>query len=405
MNRTMARTAGRCAVSLLAGFVGLASCSSDDEPVYTDLRIYESPYDEVDWQIDLRLKAQHHDHIGNSGARVLAYDRAGYDVLSVMDYSGKPTAEFSWRERIWPPEAYFPSAVLSQLTHIKILVPSAEEAGLGEHATSPFLSDYIEVSEGGGPLATWQYRDYAGLLSAIRSNGGSPCIAHPWYEDLTRHANSATCVEVYSAYAEAMRHAGRPEYAGTNRNEQILKVWDRMLDLNERIVGIAVNDHTGPYLADGSMPDQIRDSGKILVMAREATLEAYQEAFERGAVIAVRDNGEIKDQYPVIRGVSINEDGASIDVDGDVTWTSRGAVIGRGNYLDRSELPANTRWVRAEVRDAGETVQFLQAFVVRPVGDVDGDYDIDENDSRICDDPMLGARPPRERRACAALSP
>lgn len=391
---------------LLVVLAGVASCGSDGAPIYTNLRIYESPYADVEWVSDLRLKAQHHDHTAALPARILAYDKAGYQVLSLMDYSGRPSADYSWRERIWPPESFLPPAILAQLNTLTILIPNAEEIGVDEHATSPFLTTYLEVAgaQGGGRRA-WQYGSYAELLSAIDANGGTPCIAHPWNSDLTGYARDAACVEVYSAYAEAMRYAGRPEYVSSDRNEVLLRAWDRMLDLNERIIGIAVNDHAGPYMADGALPARIRDSGKIIVFARQSTLASYREAFERGAVIAIRDNGEMKDLYPAIRTVSTNANGASVDVDGysEVRWVTRNGVVSTGPEFDRALLPANTRWVRAEVHDPGQSVQYLQAFVVRPVGDVDGDYDIDDDDSRICDDPLLGTRALRERNACAAI--
>jgi len=399
----MGMQVARCFL-LLGVSVGIGSCGSDGAPIYFDLRIYESPYQEVDWAGDLRLKAQHHDHTAAMPARILAYDRAGYQVLSLMDYSGRPSADYSWRERIWPPEAYLPPAILEQLNTLTILIPNAEEIGVDEHATSPFLTAYLEGLESqGAGQNNWQYRNYKELLVAIRANGGIPCIAHPWYSDLTGYARDAACVEVYSAYAEAMRHAGRPEYSGNDRNEELLHTWDKMLDSNERIVGIAVNDHAGPYMAEGALPARIRDSGKIIVLAREATLDSYREAFGRGAVIAIRDAGETKDQYPTVRSVLTDADGASIDVDGEVRWVARDGVIATGPEFDRTSLPPNARWVRAEIRDSSTSIQYLQAFVVRPVGDVDGDYDIDNNDSLICDDPQLAARPLRERNACAAI--
>src|SRR5688572_5316432 len=114
------------------------------------LRIYRNPYREVAWSTDLRLQAQHHDHIGTSANRLAAYDNAGYDVVALMDYSGAPSLPHARTSRLWPPESVFPSNVLASIRNIDLLIPDAEEVGIdSRHFTSPFLTEYIEYSAGG----------------------------------------------------------------------------------------------------------------------------------------------------------------------------------------------------------------------------------------------------------------
>jgi hypothetical protein len=241
------------------------------------------------------------------------------------------------------------------------------------------------------------------MLLMIRIAGGIPCLAHPWYSDLATYSNDVNCIEVYSAYAEAMREKNRTEFVAADKNALLLERWNEMLDRNQYIVGIAVNDHTGPYLADGAVSDGTRDSGKIIVMSKDRTLDAYREAFTRGAVIAVRDNGATKDQYPSISNIDVEDRSIEIDVAGDVVWIASRGVVHEGPRLDTSELPTNARWVRAEVH-GDSTVLYLQPFIVRPVGDTDGDYDVDEADGALCDSVTAGANVDLpQRNACADI--
>jgi hypothetical protein len=385
----------------------VASCASDsggNKPSYSDLRIYASPYEGVDWINDFALKAQHHDHVGTLRERILAYDDAGYQVLSLMDYSGNSSLGYALTKRIWPPEQVLTPEALAMLRNISILIPNAEEVGLDDHVTSPFMTTYIEVaSQSPSSANTATYSSLREMLLMIRIAGGIPCLAHPWYSDLATYSNDVNCIEVYSAYAEAMREKNRTEFVAADKNALLLERWNEMLDRNQYIVGIAVNDHTGPYLADGAVSDGTRDSGKIIVMSKDRTLDAYREAFTRGAVIAVRDNGATKDQYPSISNIDVEDRSIEIDVAGDVVWIASRGVVHEGPRLDTSELPTNARWVRAEVH-GDSTVLYLQPFIVRPVGDTDGDYDVDEADGALCDSVTAGANVDLpQRNACADI--
>ena len=109
------------------------------------------------------------------------------------------------------------------------------------------------------------------LFGRIRQFGGVPCIAHAWnwtYE--TFNGGESYCVEVYSAYAEALKDLRTPYFTATDRNKTLLANWDKALIGNQRIYAIAVNDHFGPQTRAPISPQTI-DSGKILVLARSAT--------------------------------------------------------------------------------------------------------------------------------------
>lgn len=357
--------------------------SCDPAPVYTDLRVYSGPYDGVDWVNVLRLKSQHHDHIGANLSGIASYDSAGYDVVSLMSYSGNPTFSYSLTERMWPPENWVTGWPLLSLSHTRLLIPNAEEVGIEQHATSPFLTTYIEgkTTVSGSPF-TPKYSSIQEMFKLIRANGGFPCLAHPWGIEF-EYLDGAFCTEIFSAFAEAKKYQGESSFRQLDHNQKLVSAWDRALGRNQTVYGIAVNDHFGPYAR--SVPEEIRDSGKILVLANDATLEGYRAAFEEGRILAVRDSNAIKDQYPEILSIERNEEGMSIQTTGNVRWISHGQEIANGPVMLRSEFLPNSRYVRAEIvgPEGGSTV-YTQAFVIRPVGDADGDYDIDERDEEIC---------------------
>src|SRR5690606_7691413 len=122
----------------------LTACGGEGE-VYRNLRIYHNPYAEVNWESDVRIKAQHHDHVAVNSTLLQAYDAAGYNAVSLMDYSGNPALPYAWRERIWPPEKWIPQTFLAKLSNVRILIPNAEEVvDETTHVTSPFLTTYVE---------------------------------------------------------------------------------------------------------------------------------------------------------------------------------------------------------------------------------------------------------------------
>ena len=384
---------------------GLSAYSCTDETVYSDLRIYASPYAEVDWSNSYRIKSQHHDHTGIDISRIRAYDAAGYDAISLMDYSGNPGQTGAWQQRIWPPELWLPPELLSSLENIELFIPNAEEVGIPQHGTSPFLTRYIEGVSGApsDPSTAPQYGSIAEMFDLIREEGGFPCLAHPWdyrYENF----GGAYCVEIYTAFAEAKRIAGDPGFTIWDRNATLMLNWDIALTRNQQAFGIAVNDHFGPYNTD--VAATAVDSGKIVVLASDLSLEAYRAAFERGAFFAIKDMRTEKRQDPQISRIDIRDDAISIEATGRVTWISSAVPIGTGTTLLYTAIPANSRYVRAEISNGpGSAVVYTQAFAVRPRGDIDGDYQVNAIDDQICRDLQSDDDPDDAVvAACAATS-
>jgi hypothetical protein len=392
----------------------IAGCGGDDDD--DRVRIYSSPYENVDWSSDLRLTSQHHDHIGTRADAILAYDAAGYDVVSLMDYSGNAELPHALRQRLWPVDQWVSRALSSQLKSIKLFLPNAEEVGIGpkppgdpaRHATSPFLKSYIEGprrpldASVELPLQPNQYRDLEQLFALIRSQGGFPCLAHPFdYSFRLLDLGDSYCLEIHNAQLAAWREKGLPAFSGVDRNLQIVETWDDVLGRNQRVFAIAVNDHFGPQLPQGVVSERVRDSGKILVLAKDTTLEAYQAAFLAGSFFAVRDFGTVKNQYPVIHSIDVDETFIYIETVGRVKWVSQNDVVGEGPYLSFDRLKYGARYVRAEISQDDGSIVYTQAFAVRPVGDADGDYDIDSADSEMCRAIADGASAEAaQRRAC-----
>lgn len=351
--------------------------------------MYNNPYSEVDWAQDYRLKAQHHDHTGIRANVLLAYDDAGYDVVSLMDYSGNPELPYAWQSRPWPPDQLLAPELLARLRSIKFFLPNAEEVGLRAHLTSPFLTTYIEGvpassanSEKSG-VESYQYASLDEAFSLIRSGNGFPCIAHPWRVWYADFAGSF-CVEIYTAFAPASKHAGVSWFADRAPDE-LVQNWDWALQQNQEIWGIAVNDHFGPQRRRGDLPPEIVDSGKIVVLAKKPTLDAYKEAFVNGAFFAVQDRGTIKDRYPQVDSIIVTSQLISIETWGTVTWKANHATVAEGPTLMLSALPSDSHYVRAEIRGIDESVVYTQPFALRPWGDVDGDYKVTTADVALCD--------------------
>ncbi|MDB4914890.1 MAG: hypothetical protein JWM95_2534, partial [Gemmatimonadetes bacterium] len=226
------------------------------------LRVYHNPYALVDWATSERLLAQHHDHFDTLRS-IVAYDNAGYDVISYMNYSGLASASYSWRERRWPVSSWLPADFEKGLRHLKLFIPDGEEVGY-QHVTSSFMTRYIAKNEAGyaQPPGTIMYGG-ANLsntegtqteIDAINIAGGFPIISHPWtgwseYQKLEGYKG----VEIYNAYVAWKAEDGSDPYFVPDRNFVMQGIWDQLLMRVQTIIGIAVIDHFGPNNNDKNL--------------------------------------------------------------------------------------------------------------------------------------------------------
>lgn len=365
--------------------------------------MYHSPYADVAWSMALRLKAQHHDHVGFSEAKIRAYDLAGYNVIALLDYSGNPLMPQALRRRLWPPKDVLRDSFVASLGNVQLFVPGAEEVSDEiMHVTSPFLTQYIQRWDpSAGPKQRDEYETPTELRELISAKGGDAVLAHPWHEHIEpTWAAKFKAMEMYSAFAAVFYRKPVTEFMKTDRNAVMLAAWDKALALNSGLIGIAVNDHFGP-LPDFAIEPDLRDSGKIIVLADGNSLDAYRRAFESGAVLAIKDVGIVKDRYPVINRIVTTSSDVTIDTDGQVRWIAMGQVVGTGPRMQVSGLAAGTTYLRAEVRNTDGSVVYTQAFAIRQIGDADGDGDVDDTDKQVCTMVQFGGeRDPDRISAC-----
>jgi hypothetical protein len=335
-----------------------------------------NPYAGVDFAQTPRLLSQHHDHAGVSQAKLLSYDEAGYNVLSLQDYSGNQRFNYAWTARRWPPDKWLPKDFMARLQNLELFLPNAEEVGIPElHLTSTFMQKYIEIVPDGKTTAEpHQYKTLTEMLSLVKSSGGVPCLAHPFEPLLDTNfwsKLSVPCLEIYSAYAEGSRDQGQPYFTTQDRNAIMRSNWDRLLRENRRTLGIAVNDHFGPDTPRFvKVSAESRDSGKLLVFAPEVTLQSYEDAFRRGAFFAVVDRGKVKGNFPEVREITVQDNNIYIDTDGEVNWFTNFGKVVSGNVLMRGDLLHGTTYARAEISNPEGSVVYTQAFSI----DVYGGY-------------------------------
>jgi hypothetical protein len=389
------------AVGLQAILIALSVAASTSRAQPT---IARDPYAEVDWATDVRLKAQFHDHTYASEQRIQAYDAAGYDVVSMFDYSGNYTVPYAWTERRWPPEAWMDPGFLASLVNIDFLIPSAEEVAYG-HLTSPFLTEFIDRWD---PATypepqPWHYFSTQQGIDLIAELGGMPVLAHPWgapelWDDLERYH----ALEVYNAHGPAAFRLGNVTY---DLSSDLAPFWDLELSEARHVFAVAVNDHWGPWNTGLGIGLDVRDSGKTIVISHDTTPAEFRDAFERGAMFAVKDLGLFKDQYPVVSAILADASSITIFTADSVTWIADGEIVGSGTLLPLAWLPESAHYVRAEISNSDGSIVFTQPFFFRQLcGDVTDDGLVDELDAQAfrgwLADPAESPLPPAGARKC-----
>ena len=378
--------------------VWATACVTAPEPDLP-LRVYRSPYENVDWIADLRLVTQLHDHVGADTARIRKYDEAGYHAVALLSYSGVPSLPYTARERLWPAESVLPDAFRASLRGLSLFLPGAEEVGF-DHFTSPFLTEYIERHEPGNrtPLTYASTQEGIDLTNAL---GGLVILAHPWGRSSTYSVMRGIAgMEIYSAFAAVKERDRDPDLL--HGNSTMLTHWDQRLAFDQGVVGIAVNDHYGPYSAVLQPGDPLRDSGKIVVFVKALSLAELRTALARGTFVAVRDWGEVKGEYPRIDYVTVSDTAIHIEANGRVEWIVDGQPFSVGPTFVVPQ--GSNRYVRAQISNEDGTILYTQAFSLRPVGDINGDHRVDMFDRFLCE---YGARgvdlSDDAQRACEGL--
>jgi hypothetical protein len=368
------------------------------------LRVYHDPYAGVDWNADRRLIAQFHDHVQTRIANIELYDDAGYDLISLFHYSGMPNDPAFWTEPRWPVEPWLPAGYLGTLESIEQFYPGNELVAEW-HITGLFLPEYVEywdpeVDPVRGPH---QYQTDQELIDRVLERGGYPVLAHPWASTSKfAHLVGLHGVEVYSAFAQMNLVTGVTSY---DQNLLMRKVWDDQLERDPQTYGLAVNDWHGPFCTTEGCEahPEVKDSGKVELLARSSAYADVEDAFGRGAMFAVQDLGRPKLSYPRIGAVQVSSSSILVITGaGRVEWISHGRRVASGARLELDDLPADARHVRAEVHGDDGSIVFVQPFWLAPVGDIDGDGKVDARDRELCDAVAAGTDDDPDHVAAAA---
>jgi hypothetical protein len=357
---------GRIALAVLVA-LGATSCAkSCGGCTAANVRLTRNPYARVDWAHDQRLKTQLHEHIRDNPDFLKRMDDAGYNAVALMHYSGVASRDYPWRERHWPPERFVPAEVLATLKNIKVFFPNAEEVGF-QHLLSPFLTTYIAKWQKSlyPRREPWHYDSMQEAIDLIRKYGGLPFIAHPWKKPAYyAKLRNFTGMELYNAYC---RQKFQTHQQARDKNENLMRSWDRVLLDNPAVVGIAVNDWFGPWNPEPGISPDVRDSGKIIVFAKRATLADLRKGLESGAVLAIKDLGSVKGQFPQLHAIHADQTSIRIELApkpaAKVRWIADGKPLSRaGPELPLTAIARGTHYVRAEIIGADGSTVYTQAF-------------------------------------------
>ncbi len=347
---------------LLAGLLAcdLPVGSSSSGP---SLQVIENPYEGIEWDSVAYVKMQVHDHVGVDTLRIRAYDHAGYGVVTLLDYSGVRSLNYTWRERRWPADRWLPDNFVRSLKSVKMLIPGAEEVGY-RHVVSPLLTRYIQKSEGLELREGNEYGTAQECIDLIEQGGGWSVVAHPWGAvDGVAELSRFSAMEIYSAFAPWKAGADGGVFAATDQNAIMLTNWDLVLRRNPRVRGIAVNDHMGPGSRVPGLTPDIRDSGKLLLLGMPTSLNDLDRMLRGGMFFAARDTGLVKDQFPIIRGIVIRGDSIEVRTSGKVTWVvdANGSIA--APVLQLASLKRDAKYARAEIVQGAVTL-YSQAIVL-----------------------------------------
>jgi hypothetical protein len=341
------------------------------------------PYASVDWERDVRCKTQFHDHIDVLAGRLQAYDDAGYCAVSFLQYSGVPGQTSSWKELHWPPEQWFTPAVLASLRSIQLLIPDVEQGGWS-HATSPFLTTYLECyqdassrypnprcAQAPAPKQAYDYSNEAQLVNLIHQFGGLVSLAHPIDPRPNPPVDSlpVDAMEICSAkveYDDWQCHNTPTCSGGVDGPANMLANYDRKLASRPRTWAICVNDWHGPFGSfDPVGPAWIPDSGYQIVLAPQIDLPTMKERYRQGAMLAVQDRGVPKGHVPVVSRISTSAYAIVIEATDyqRIDWIQGGQVVASSAFVQLKKLAPGS--IRAEIYGLDGSVVFTQPWELR----------------------------------------
>ena len=312
--------------------------------------------------------------------------------------------------RRWPPEDHGGTPIPGSFSNLKFWLPGDETVGLGGGHNYTFglpWRDGIYMESTGctncapttcagvtgactvnsldscaptaiGTVPAWQYTGTQELIDKAAALGGHVALAHSSATDLV----GLEALEMFNNL-NALRDQGNGNPASTpmagTEIASFVSAWDTHNDKNGgHTWGTACNDRYGASLTPGgggflcspncnggtNYAAADFDRGKLQVLLTSYDLEAYEDAYTRGAFFAVVENATTKQIFPSVDGLLIASAGVTIStVAGteSVSWKANGGVeVGTGWTLAFADLPARSTWLRAEIDDGAGRVTFTQ---------------------------------------------
>ncbi len=292
-------------------------------------RVFDSPYDGIDWQNIERHRANLHTHTTESDGDMTLpdvvdlYKNAGYTMLTFTDHDTVKTTDTTWP---WTDYGADPEA-LGMLTF------EGNEISRTHHMGS-YFNDYGSNTEYNTEIA----------IQEIGNRGGQAVMFHPrsytWhplqYVDLYASYSHLTGMEVYNLRDGAPYHSLPSDRA----------LWDVIL--TELMPYRPVWGHSND---DFHRLSQFRFSWSIFLLD-ETSEAALNDAMANGSFYMVHCPDGI-DVVPVLNSVTLNQNKDALTIDAQsytqIVWIADGQEFATGVSVDMADVPVNAKYVRARI--------------------------------------------------------
>jgi len=333
------------------------------------VRQIQNPYSSVDWGKYGQYKANLHTHTMvtdgwmNPQTVVDKYRERGYRILAITDHRAVvyPWQEFSKftisgktdqrikhvvlkpqeDEPIYPGDAEFKDVNPSEVGMVDI---QGGELWFKKHELNCFFSDYSGA-------------DSEGFLDTLTAKGGIAVMNHPgryklpaaWYVDLYQQYSPIVGFEVFNC---------------DNRYPNDRQLWDSILTVMAPVRPVWGFSNDDMH----SMRDLGKDWNVFLLP--EANQQNVRYAIENGISYFIHaPQGHKGLLAPAINSIEVNPKSGKIKIDASgydsIVWVSCGIKVHRGSRLNVKKLPADGKYVRAELYGAGNSIVCTQPFFIR----------------------------------------
>jgi hypothetical protein len=116
----------------------------------------------------------------------------------------------------------------------------------------------------------------------------------------------------------------------------------------------------------------LRDLGESwnVMIVNELSERKIRKALENGTFYMVHaPQGHNGPQPPVINSIQINSKRGIIDIEASgqdsIIWIANGIKVGNGSHFCIKKLPENSKYIRAELFGAGNSIVCTQPFLMK----------------------------------------